>query len=134
MSHPSPSPENLPDPGIEPGSPTLQAGALPSEPPENPLTISYIYLFLKMFKCHLSLHSLLRLFSPNCNNLITALEGKARPSTRNIFNYPFQASFPHLFIHSSQKNLSYFIRYVVEYLVYLGYNKISQPKHKVKEP
>ena len=24
---------NLPDPGIEPGSPTLQADALPSEPP-----------------------------------------------------------------------------------------------------
>ena len=28
-----PSPGNLPDPGIEPGSPTLQADALPSEPP-----------------------------------------------------------------------------------------------------
>ena len=30
---PSPSPGDLPDPGIEPGSPTLQADALPSEPP-----------------------------------------------------------------------------------------------------
>ena len=30
---PFPSPEDLPDPGIEPGSPTLQANALPSEPP-----------------------------------------------------------------------------------------------------
>ena len=28
-----PSPEDLPDPGIEPRSPTLQADALPSEPP-----------------------------------------------------------------------------------------------------
>ena len=28
-----PSPEDLPNPGIEPGSPTLQADALPSEPP-----------------------------------------------------------------------------------------------------
>ena len=27
------SPGNLPDPRIEPGSPTLQAGSLPSEPP-----------------------------------------------------------------------------------------------------
>ena len=27
------SPEDLPDPGIEPGSPTLQADSLPSEPP-----------------------------------------------------------------------------------------------------
>ena len=29
---PFPSPGDLPDPGIEPGSPTLQADALPSEP------------------------------------------------------------------------------------------------------
>ena len=29
-----PSPGDLPDPGIEPGSSTLQADALPSEPPE----------------------------------------------------------------------------------------------------
>ena len=28
----------LPDPGIEPGSPTLQADALPSEPPGKPYT------------------------------------------------------------------------------------------------
>ena len=32
-----PSPGDLPDPGIEPGSPTLQAGALPSEPPGKPM-------------------------------------------------------------------------------------------------
>ena len=30
---PFPSPGDLADPGIEPGSPTLQADALPSEPP-----------------------------------------------------------------------------------------------------
>ena len=30
---PFPSPEDLPDPRIEPGSPTLQADSLPSEPP-----------------------------------------------------------------------------------------------------
>ena len=29
---------DLPDPGIEPGSPTLQADALPSEPPGKPLS------------------------------------------------------------------------------------------------
>ena len=28
------SPGDLPDPGIEPGSPALQVGSLPSEPPE----------------------------------------------------------------------------------------------------
>ena len=30
---PFPSPGDVPDPGLEPGSPTLQADALPSEPP-----------------------------------------------------------------------------------------------------
>ena len=32
---PFPSPADLPDPGIEPGSPALQTDALPSEPPVN---------------------------------------------------------------------------------------------------
>jgi len=32
---PFPSPEDLPDPGIEPWSPKLQADALPSEPQGN---------------------------------------------------------------------------------------------------
>ena len=31
-----PSPGDLPNPGIEPGSSTLQANSLPSEPPGNP--------------------------------------------------------------------------------------------------
>ena len=30
---PFPSPGDLPDPGIEPGSPALETDALPSEPP-----------------------------------------------------------------------------------------------------
>ena len=34
---PFPSPGDLSDPGIKPGSPALQADALPSEPPGNPL-------------------------------------------------------------------------------------------------
>ena len=33
---PFPSPGDLPDPGIEPWSPTFQADALPSEPPGKP--------------------------------------------------------------------------------------------------
>ena len=36
---PFPSPEDFPDPGIEPGSPTLQADALPSKPPRKKATI-----------------------------------------------------------------------------------------------
>ena len=34
---PCPSPGNLPNPGIKPRSPALQADALPSEPPGKPL-------------------------------------------------------------------------------------------------
>ena len=34
---PFPSPGDLPDPGIELGSPALQADSLPSEPPEKPI-------------------------------------------------------------------------------------------------
>ena len=34
---PFPSPGDLPDPGIEPGTPALQADSLPSEPPEKPM-------------------------------------------------------------------------------------------------
>ena len=30
---------DLPDPGVEPGSPALQADSLPSEPPGKPLSI-----------------------------------------------------------------------------------------------
>ena len=36
---PFPSPWDLPDPGIEPGSPTLQADALPSKPPGKPYNV-----------------------------------------------------------------------------------------------
>ena len=35
---PFPSLEDLPDPGFEPGSPSLQADSLPFEPPGKPLT------------------------------------------------------------------------------------------------
>ena len=36
---PFPSAGDLPDPGIEPGSPTLQEDALPSEPPGKPVLV-----------------------------------------------------------------------------------------------
>ena len=38
---PFPSPGDHPDPGIEPGSPTLRADTLPSEPPGNPQTFNF---------------------------------------------------------------------------------------------
>ena len=36
VGHHAPPPGDLPDPGIEPRSPTLQAISLPSEPPGEP--------------------------------------------------------------------------------------------------
>ena len=38
---PFPYPGNLPDPGIEPESPALQADFLPSEPPGKPLMSTF---------------------------------------------------------------------------------------------
>ena len=42
---PFPSPGDLPNPGIEPGSPTLQADALPSEPPGKPNTYPHSHRY-----------------------------------------------------------------------------------------
>ena len=42
---PFPSPEDLPDPGIEPESPALQADSLPSEPPSSKM-VTYLNLDL----------------------------------------------------------------------------------------
>ena len=50
---PFPSPEDLPNPGIEPGSPALQAGALPSEPPGNVESCIRDYLYF-WFVCLLA--------------------------------------------------------------------------------
>ena len=43
---PFPSLGDLPNPGIEPGSPTLEADTLTSEPPEKPYIHTYIYIKL----------------------------------------------------------------------------------------
>ena len=51
---PFPSPEDLPDPGIEPGSPALWADALTSEPPGKPHNLDNIFLLLLLlsrFSC-----------------------------------------------------------------------------------
>ena len=42
---PFPSPGDLSDPGIEPGSPALQVDALLSEPPGNPLLRVLVFIF-----------------------------------------------------------------------------------------
>ena len=43
---PFPSPGDLPDPGLEPGSPTLQADTLPSESPGKPVLYNKTLLFI----------------------------------------------------------------------------------------
>ena len=48
---PFPSPEELPYPGIEPRSPALQAGALPSEPPGKLLSGVFYKCQIKLIDC-----------------------------------------------------------------------------------
>ena len=43
---PIPSPGDLPDPGIEPGSPALQADSLPSEQPGKPPNLKTIIIII----------------------------------------------------------------------------------------
>ena len=50
---PFPSPGDLPNPGIEPGSPALQAGTLPSEPPGDVESCIRDYLYF-WFVCLLA--------------------------------------------------------------------------------
>ena len=45
---PFPSPGDLPDSGIEPGSPVLRVDALPSKPPGKP-NYTYIYMYIYMY-------------------------------------------------------------------------------------
>ena len=70
---PVPSPGDLPDPGIKPGSPTLQADALPSEPPEKPLSEggseNYICLVFKKYCDYLGM---MRLSGGTQDLLVTA--------------------------------------------------------------
>ena len=47
---PCPSPGELPNPGIEPGSPASQADSLPSEPPDKP---SFTVVMVKLLNVDL---------------------------------------------------------------------------------
>ena len=49
------SPEDLLDPGIEPGSPTLQADNLPSDPPGEPRIFPYSVYSFCMMTSHLEI-------------------------------------------------------------------------------
>ena len=56
---PFPSPGYLPDPGIEPGSPTLQADSLPSELPGTPSYV-YVCMYVYAYLCLLHTYMLIR--------------------------------------------------------------------------
>ena len=49
---PFPSPEVLPDPGVEPGSPALQVDSLLSEPPGKPYVTHILPQLKQFFKLH----------------------------------------------------------------------------------
>ena len=72
---PFPSPGGLPDPGIEPGSPTLQADALLSEPPgKKPLLIKGVLIKKK-------------------SNYTTAFEASAQTIKDHICSHPISQSY-----------------------------------------
>ena len=54
MELPFPSPGDLPDPGMEPGSPALQADSSPSEPPGKPGggLVAKLRPTLGLLRCH----------------------------------------------------------------------------------
>ena len=51
--YPIPSPGDLPDPGIKPGSPALQSDSLPAELPGKPPELGnlYVYFLLSYQQC-----------------------------------------------------------------------------------
>ena len=55
---PLPSPGDLPEPGVEPGSPALQTDSLPSEPPGK--TIAFLVVEFS-----------------KCNNVLSSVDGRA---------------------------------------------------------
>ena len=67
---PFPSPGDLPDPGIEPESPALQADALLSEPPGNPSLLGTL-----------------------CSPTASALGGRLRPRETSGFDVPVDRGF-----------------------------------------
>ena len=65
------SPGYLPDPGIEPGSPTLQADSLLSELPGKP---SYVYVCMYMYAYLCLLHQI-RSVAQSCPTLCNPMNG-----------------------------------------------------------
>ena len=80
---PFPSPEELPDPGIKPGSPTLQADSLPSEPPGKPSYLWFTFIFLSSLL--ISISSIHGIFQARVLEwiAISFSRGSSRPRNRS---------------------------------------------------
>ena len=102
-----PSPWDLPDPGIEPRSPTLQAGSLPTEPSGKPK--NFFLPGMKgrtIFQCVLFLHKIavvfrymsFRLFRKHIADIVKIL---------NMFFHCINFQYPDLIIYS-QNSLFFF--------------------------
>ena len=81
---PFPSPGHLPNPEIEPGSPALQAGSLPSEPSKKPrprVLLLIVYLAFKGAHSIFSIHRL-KLSGTGTENMNCAYfhNGKIHPT------------------------------------------------------
>ena len=61
---PFPPPGDLPDPGIEPGSPALQADTLPSEPPRKPSNLAEQFSILLGASRRMHYSGILLLYTP----------------------------------------------------------------------
>ena len=86
---PFPSPGDLPDPGIEPRSPALQADALTSDPPWGIIHLPYISPIYKGYS--LMIFSLFIELCHHCHNLI--LENFCHPKITPCL-------FPHWILHT----------------------------------
>ena len=82
---PCPSPGNLPNPGIEPVSPALQANSSPSEPPGKPLFYGWM-----MFYCRYVPHFLIPSYTDRhmgCLYILVAVNNSTYISLRSWFHF-----------------------------------------------
>ena len=93
---PFPSPRDLPNPGIKPGSPSLQVESLPSEPPGQPKNTGMggLSLLQEIFLTQESNRGLL-----HCRRILYQLSYQGSPALAtgfciSVVSWP-EASFPH---------------------------------------
>ena len=88
---PFPSPGDLPNPGIELGSPALQAGSLPSEPPR------------KSSRCSVNM----KRYKESIYKLCT---GAQSTHLKNIYIYMYICIYIYMYINIKRNNYLYIIR------------------------